>query len=334
MNELDEYRPHENKVAKCKKGSRGMRHNIDRASYGELPKRTRCTRCRGQAVVHLPAHHANFCEPCFIHFFQTAVKRAMKMFPLSPRDGLMVAVSGGKDSLATWLVLHELGYVTKGIHLDLGISEFSDLSRSTVERFAGRFELPLSVCSLKGEFDFTLEEIKRKTQRVVCAVCGTVKRQILGRIAAREGFSHIATGHNLDDEAARLLGNIVRHREQYIEKLYPYLPPIGKQIPGRVKPLFRVEASEIRIYCRIKEIDFFSGTCPFSKGATSHIFQEALEFLEEQMPGTKRDFLLNFVKKHTFPQPEKPQTMCKKCGYPSYRTVCSLCALKERPNPS
>lgn len=242
----------------------------------------------------------------------------------------MVAVSGGKDSLAAWLVLNELGYETRGVHLDLGIPGFSEPSRDAVEKFSERFGLPLSIYTLKDEFGLTLPEIERRSRRIVCAVCGTVKRHLLGRIAIKEGFRHIATGHNLDDEAARLLGNIVRHRDQYIEKAYPYLPPIDDMIPGRIKPLFRVEAAEIRIYCTIRGINFFGGVCPFSRGATSHIFQQAMEFLEEKMPGTKRDFLLNYIKKRTFPQPEKPQFRCEGCGYPSYRSLCSLCSLRKQ----
>ncbi|SFN08872.1 ATP-binding protein [Thermodesulforhabdus norvegica] len=307
-----------------------MGRKPDRPSYGELPAKSKCTRCRERAVIHLPAHHANFCEDCFLHFFRTAVKRAMRLFPFRRGERIMVAVSGGKDSLATWLVLSELGYETKGVHLDLGIPEFSEASRRAVENFSGRFGLPLSIFSLKDEFGMSLPEIERRSRRVICAVCGTIKRHLLGRIAAREGFRHVATGHNLDDEAARLLGNIVRHRDQYIEKAYPYLPPIGDMIPGKIKPLFRVEAAEIRIYCRVRGIDFFGGSCPFSRGATSHVFQEALEFLEEKMPGTKRDFLLNYLKKRTFPPPENPQARCEGCGYPSYRSLCSLCSLRQQ----
>ena len=46
-----------------------------------------------------------------------------------PRDRILVAVSGGKDSLALWDVLLELGYDADGLYLGLGIGEYSDRSR-------------------------------------------------------------------------------------------------------------------------------------------------------------------------------------------------------------
>ena len=302
----------------------------DSASYGKLPSRSRCTRCRKRAVVHLPSHNANFCDSCFVFFFKNAVKRALKLFPVKRDTPIMVAVSGGKDSLAAWLVLEELGFKTLGVHIDLGIPEFSQASRRAVESFAKSRALGYRVYSIVDLLGYSLPEIYKRTNRMVCAVCGTVKRQLLNRIAFQEGFRVVATGHNLDDEASRLLGNIVRHREQYLEKSYPYLPSIGKKIPARIKPLFRVEADEIRIYCQIKGINYFSGTCPFSRGATSHIFFEALSFLEAEMPGTKRDFLFHFVRNHTPPETDINYKTCSKCGYPSYSDLCSLCSLKER----
>ena len=39
-----------------------------------------------------------------------------------------MAVSGGKDSLAVWDILHELGYDTEGFYVGLGIGEYSDVS--------------------------------------------------------------------------------------------------------------------------------------------------------------------------------------------------------------
>ncbi len=302
----------------------------DSASFGKIPFRSKCTRCKARAVVHLPSHHANFCESCFLHFFRTAVRRALKLFPLNRNLPLMIAVSGGKDSLAVWSILDDLGYKTKGIHINLGIDGFSSESISAIEKFARSRSLPYAIYELKELLGVTLPELYKKARRTICSLCGTIKRQLLNRIAYSEGFKLVVTGHNLDDEASRLLGNIIRHKEQYLEKMYPYLPPIGDKIPAKIKPLFRVESEEIRIYCKIKNIEYFSGVCPFSKGATSHIFLEALNLLEAKMPGTKRDFLFNHVKHSKPPETEKDYLICKKCGFPSYTEICSFCNLKSK----
>jgi len=45
-------------------------------------------------------------------------------------------VSGGKDSLALWDVLSELGYRATGLHLSLGIGEYSEHSARMTAEFA------------------------------------------------------------------------------------------------------------------------------------------------------------------------------------------------------
>lgn len=301
----------------------------DSISYGNLPSHARCTRCKGKAEIHLPSHHANFCRECFLVFFRNGVKRAMKLFPVKPSTPILVAVSGGKDSLALWDVLSELGYYTQGIHIDLGIPDFSEASRETSEQFARSRELGLSVYRLKDLFGFTIPEIRKRTHRIICSVCGMLKRQFINRLALREGFSVVATGHNLDDETSRLLGNILRHRETYLSKTYPYLPAMDG-VASRIKPLFRLESEEIRIYCHIRGISYLSDRCPFARGATNHIFLEALQFLESRMPGTKRDFLFGYIDKKPLSSltEDKPEKRCSICGSLSYQDVCNVCRIR------
>lgn len=295
-----------------------------------LPASAKCTRCRQRAVIALPSHHANFCEACFGFFFRRAVLRAMKKFPIKAQEPILVAVSGGKDSLAVWSVLHDLGYATKGIHLDLGIPAFSEASQEAIAAFAHRKGLSWTSYALRDLIGYSIEEIRRKTRRPICSVCGMIKRRLLNRMAVQEGFRLIATGHNLDDEAGRLLGNLVRHRREYIEKHSPYLPSVHPRLPEKIKPLYRVSAEEIRTYCRVEGINYLEGACPLSRGATSHMFQEALDMLEGKMPGTKRDFLFAYIEARSAPKPVGDFGTCDRCGEPCYGTRCSVCALVER----
>ena len=45
---------------------------------------------------------------------------------LVPGDRVLVAVSGGKDRLAVWDILLQLGYQADGLYLGLGIGGYSD----------------------------------------------------------------------------------------------------------------------------------------------------------------------------------------------------------------
>jgi len=296
----------------------------------ELPEGAKCTRCRTRATIRLPSHHAIVCPECFVGFFRAAVKKAMKKFGPSANQPLMVAVSGGKDSLALWDVLHELGYVTKGLHITLGIDDFSEASMEAVRRFAEQRGLPWAHYSLEETFGYSVPEIKKRTRRKICSLCGLLKRQMLNRLTIREGFQALAVGHNLDDEAGRLMGNIMRNRYQYLDKQSPFLPSTHPRLPARLKPLYRLAAAEIRQYCASKSIIPVEGKCPLSRGATSHIFKEALNFLENKMPGTKRDFLFTYLRRNKASFDALPFVSCKECGEPAFDGQCSVCRLKEQ----
>ena len=65
------------------------------------------------------------------------VEKAIKDFDmLSPTDRVLVAVSGGKDSLAVWDMLVELGYAADGLYIGLGIGDYSEESQRYTEAFA------------------------------------------------------------------------------------------------------------------------------------------------------------------------------------------------------
>lgn len=295
-----------------------------------LPRGAKCKSCSAQAEVALPSHHANFCPDCFRKFCERAVSRAMKRFPLAPDQPLLVAVSGGKDSLAAWSLLNDLGYTTVGIHVDLGIDEFSAASMEAIDRFARPRDLQWIQRPLKEIFGYTIPEVKRRTRRKICSICGRLKRQLLNRLCIQEGFQALVTGHNLDDEAGRLMGNLIRHRTEFLEKMYPFLPATHPRFPAKLKPLYRLEASELRQYCRLHGIEPVTGGCPLSRGATSHSFQEALDFLEQRMPGTKRDFLFGYLARKEPPTSDPALNNCRRCGEPCFGSQCSVCNLLEQ----
>ena len=91
----------------------------------------KCTRCRGRAVVEVPRANAAFCGDCFTEsYVRNLVARAIRhdhMF--AKEDRILVAVSGGKDSLALWDLLLDMGYRADGLYLGLGIGGYSSRSQ-------------------------------------------------------------------------------------------------------------------------------------------------------------------------------------------------------------
>lgn len=312
------------------------------SSERPLSRGAKCNRCLGQAEVHLPSHHANFCPDCFVHFVHTAVTRGLKEVNFQPRP-VMVAVSGGKDSLALWDLLQQLGYQTKGLHINLGIPGFSEASSQAVAEFASPRRLDWSEYSLKAVFGYSIPEVHRLLRSKTCSLCGRLKRAFFNRLTVREGYDILVTGHNLDDEAGRLLGNLVGKRMEHVHKQSPFLPSPHPRIPAKLKPLYRLEIKELLAYCHVCDITPVQEACSLSRGATSHTFKQALDFLEESMPGTKRSFLFSYLRdtqlkeKLACEQNVEEQRgqegdfgICQECGEPTYADRCGICNLRQR----
>ena len=165
----------------------------------------RCRRCRGPAVVEIKRHHAAFCADCFVHHVEEQVKRAIRSHKMFGHSQRILAVSGGKDSLGLWDLLLRLGYRATGLYLGLGIGEYSDRSGRLARDFAEDRGADLVEVDLRDEYGFDIPTAGRRS-RSTCAVCGLSKRYVFNRAAVEGGFDVVATGHNLDDEAATLLG--------------------------------------------------------------------------------------------------------------------------------
>lgn len=290
----------------------------------------KCTRCRARAEVQIRQHNSAFCRSCFIFFFQRQVQRAIERERMFTRDEkILVAVSGGKDSLALWDALTALGYRTTGVHLALGIGAYSHTSTSKTERFAQQHDMQLITVRLEEE-GAAIPRLAAFTNRPACAACGTAKRHYFDRVAFEHGFPVLATGHNLDDEAARLMGNILRWQIDHLAKQSPALEATHARFVRKVKPLFRTSEYETAVYAFFRGIDYIIDECPNSIGASQLIYKDALNRLEAAMPGTKLTFVQDFLR---FGRPRfasgvvaPPQT-CEVCGMPAFGSVCSFCSL-------
>ena len=86
---------------------------------------------------------------------------------------------------------------------------------------------------------FDVPTAARATRRVPCSACGLSKRHLFDAAARAGGYDVVATGHNLDDEAAVLLGNTLRWDVDYLSRQLPVLAA-GAGFPRKVKPLVRL----------------------------------------------------------------------------------------------
>jgi tRNA-5-methyluridine54 2-sulfurtransferase len=294
----------------------------------------KCRKCGGAAVLELRRHNAAFCAPDFLSFFRNQVREAISRYRmLAPGERVLVAVSGGKDSLALWDVLIDEGYDTTGLYLDLGIFDYSVDSKARCATFAARRAAPLIVSRVADEVGAPVPVIKGVTRRPPCSGCGLSKRYLLNRVALERGFPVVATGHNLDDEAATLFGSVMHWQTETLPRLSPALPSTHPKLVRRVKPLYRLSERETAAYAFLQGIDYIIDECPFAKGATSIQHKDILNRMEDVSPGAKHNFLYGFLEKAqpAFARAEAVAlNECVRCGQVTTGTLCAFCKLADQ----
>ncbi len=294
----------------------------------------KCRKCGNAAVLELRRHNAAFCGPDFLEFFRNQIREAIRKYRMFTRDEpILVAVSGGKDSLALWDVLIDEGYQTRGLYLDLGIFDYSVESRAKCEAFAAARGVPLLVRRVAEEVGAPVPVIKSVTRRPPCSGCGLSKRYLMNRAALDEGMPVVATGHNLDDEAATLFGSVMHWQMDALPRQSPALPSTHPKLVRRVKPLYRLSERETAAYAFLRKIDYIVDECPFAKGATSIAHKETLNRMEDASPGAKHNFLFGFLDKAR-PAFERAEAVvlneCVRCGQVTTGTLCAFCKLADQ----
>ena len=303
----------------------------------------KCRICGEKASVNMREHKLALCKEHYLEWVPAQVERNIKKYGLFKQDEkILVAVSGGKDSLSLWDILHRLGYHADGLYICLGIDEgisYSTESQRLAVKFATDQGLNLHVVNIQNEYGATIPQITRRTHRgrvKPCSICGLVKRHVMNRITRDLGYDVLATGHNLDDEAAVLFGNTLAWSGEYLLRQGPLLPG-NAGLARKVKPLCRLYEREMLAYALLRGIEYIYEECPYSIGSTSIYYKELLNRLEHERPGAKLSFYLAFLearKTGLFTEREKIQAelhSCSRCGQPtSAPGLCSFCRLLER----
>src|SRR5688572_7929090 len=247
-------------------------------------------------------------------------------------EPVLVAVSGGKDSLALWDVLIEDGYQTAGLYLDLGIFDYSKESRAKCEAFAASRGQTLHIERVAEAVGAPIPVVQQATRRPTCSACGLSKRYLMNRAALQHGYPVVATGHNLDDEAATLFGSVMHWQTDALPRQSPALASTHPKLAKRVKPLYRLSERETAAYAFLRGIDYIVEECPFARGATSLAHKEVLNRLEEASPGAKHNFLFGFLEKAR-PAFERAEGVvlveCGSCGQVTTGPLCAFCKLAD-----
>ncbi|MCE1253296.1 MAG: adenine nucleotide alpha hydrolase family protein [Anaerolineae bacterium] len=291
---------------------------------------SRCNTCGEKAVIFMRQHRLPLCKTHYLEWFIEQSERAIKKYGMfTHHDKILVAVSGGKDSLSLWDVLWRLGYQADGLYINLGIDgedHYSLQSKNYTVSFAAERNLNLHIFDVAAETGKNIIQLYKQSQRRKgrpCSVCGVVKRHIMNETTRNYQYNVLATGHNLDDEAAVLFSNTLSWSVEYLARQFPVLEE-EEGFARKVKPFCRFYERESAAYALLRGINYIEEECPFSDNSTSLYYKRLLNQLEDAQPGTKIRFFSNFIearkKGALFQAPESEKVVlnpCPVCGQPT-----------------
>jgi len=287
-------------------------------------------------------HRLSLCKDHYIEWFIEQTERAVKKYRMFTRqERILVAVSGGKDSLALWDVLWKLEYQADGLYINLGIAgedNYSDESERFAREFAEERGLTLKVVNVAEMYGETIPQISRRAHRgrfKPCSTCGMVKRHEMNRVARDLGYPVLATAHNLDDEAAILFGNVMMWQTDLLARQSPVLEESGGFV-RKVKPFVRFYERETAAYTLLRGIPYIEEECPHAEGSKQLQNKALINKMEEEQPGLKLAFYVGFLNAKeqgafsglSEAEKEVVLTPCPNCGQPTTNSgLCAFCRM-------
>jgi uncharacterized protein (TIGR00269 family) len=304
----------------------------------------KCRKCEQKAVVNMRQHKLALCGEHYTEWIPEQTQRFIDKYDMfSPEDRILVAVSGGKDSLALWEVLTLLGYRADGLYIGLGIDGgigYSNQSLGCCVMFAEERGLNLKVFDVASRLGAPIPAAAQRVRRGQgrpCSVCGLSRRHIMNSEALDGGYDVLATGHNLDDEAATLFGNTLHWSVEHLSRQGPVLPAKDGLV-RKAKPFCRLYERETAAYALLRGIKYVYDECPHAEGAKSIYYKQTLNKMEDERPGTKLQFYLSFLaakQEGAFAPPPDLDSVrlhpCPSCGQPtSAPGSCAFCRTWEQ----
>jgi uncharacterized protein (TIGR00269 family) len=247
-------------------------------------------------------------------------------------DKIAVAVSGGKDSSSLLYVLKRAfpDLEITGIHINLGISDYSDECERILRDFVKKLDIKLIVYDVRKELGISIEDFKYTFyKQKYCSPCGTIKRYLLNKLAYEGGFTKLATGHNLDDLVEIMLNSYLQGDVQQLVRMKPVLPPRHEKFVTKIKPLCEMTEAEDLFYAEYADIPYRTVQCPLSTGARSEERKRIIDMITREIPNFKHAFFKSNIKR-ILPllelEVELPKIIeCELCGMPSSISPCAFC---------
>ncbi len=199
---------------------------------------------------------------------------------ISDGDKILVAVSGGKDSLTLLHILHErrkfvpVKYDLIAVHVDMG---YPCHHPKILAAHFKKLGIPFHV--------ETIDILKGKSRKdISCFWCSWNRRKALFQAADRLQCSKVALGHHKDDIIETILMNLFFHGE------FSAMRPKQELFKGKIvliRPLAYVEEDMIVRYARELEFPHHKCSCPNSLVSQRTHITNLIKELKKVCPDVK-----------------------------------------------
>lgn len=260
---------------------------------------------------------------------ENRVKQTLNNIGLKKNEKILVALSGGKDSVVTAYLLKKLGYNIGGLYVDLCVGEYSKKCLEKIKKLCEKENIKLHVYNLKKEQNKTMKDVWKKTKNLnSCAACGIMKKWILNKKARELKVDKIATGHNLDDEIQTFLINLFKGSLKLSKNTGAITKNTeDKKFIPRIKPLYYILEKDVLKYAEKNKLPFLKGKCPYAE--ISYRI-EVRNFLENISDKEKLKIMKNSERiKDRIEKRVGKINYCKICGEPCREEICKKCQLIE-----
>lgn len=296
-----------------------------------------CSKCGGRAEIKLDYARMYLCDGCFAEFYERKVRETIRKYRMIKKgDKVAVAVSGGKDSAALLFVLRKLfpDLQLTAVHINVEIPGYSEECEQKFRELVKMVGVDSVVYNTKEKLGIATPDFGKTIYRNrICSPCGTVKRYLMNRIAFENGFTKVATGHNLDDTVGVLFDLYVQGDVQQLVRLRPVAPSTHPKLVAKIKPLIEMTEMENLLYATKNQLPFRGAPCPLASGSRNRKRKRLLEMIEGEVHGFKHALFSSHIKRILPVLEDKvelpPFVECSSCGMPSSENPCAFCRRVE-----
>ncbi len=199
---------------------------------------------------------------------------------ISGGDRILVAVSGGKDSLTLLNMLKKIqSWAPVKFHLYAAhiTTDFSCSSCVNAESLKSIFE------SVGVDYFFSHVNVLDSNGETSCFWCSWNKRKALFELAEKNFCNKIAFGHHKDDIVETVLLNLLFKGE--ISAINPKQSLFDGKLT-LIRPLCYVEEKLTRIYAKERSFPQQSCDCRFGQKSKRKAVKDILTEIERKTPGT------------------------------------------------